>query len=116
MKIITVLNFLFYTVIVSIIGYCCYYLSVLFMYALLFTAADAPPGDVSNPGRLFFIAIDAIGILFALLIYTLVHWTIAFFLNIPFPMRAVLILNSFVICVVMGALILKFIVIDGNFL
>lgn len=110
------INFILYLLIVSLIGYCCYYVSVLFMYALLFTAADAPPGDISNSGRLFFIIIDAFCTLIVLLIYSLVHWTIAAFLKIPFQKRAVLLLNSLVISIIICALILKFIIIDGSFL
>ncbi|MER2029894.1 MAG: hypothetical protein ABS903_12070 [Solibacillus sp.] len=109
-------NYFIYTAMVSLIGYSCYFLSVLFIGSMLFTAADAPPGDISNSGRLLTIAFNAFGTFIALFIYSVVHWTIAWFLNIPFPKRFILILNFIIISLVVGALIIKFIIIDGSYL
>lgn len=111
MKIFKVVNYFIYTTMVSLIGYSCYFLSVLFI-----GSADAPPGDVSNSGRLLTIAFNASGMFIALFIYSVVHWTIASFMNIPFPKRFIVILNFIIISLVVGALIFKFIFIDGSFL
>ncbi|MER2119060.1 MAG: hypothetical protein ABS935_02270 [Solibacillus sp.] len=111
-----IVNYFIYTAMVSLIGYSCYFLSVLFIGSMLFTAADAPPGDISNSGRLLTIAFNAFGTFIALFIYSVVHWTIAWFLNIPFPKRFILILNFIIISLVVGALIFKFIIIDGSYL
>lgn len=116
MKIIKIVNCILYTAMVSLIGYSCYFLSMLFIMGMLFTAADAPPGDISNSGRLLTIAFQAFGTLIALFVYSLIHWTIASLLKIPFPKGFVLILNGIIISLVVGALIVKFIIIDGSFL
>lgn len=116
MKLTKVVNYLVYTGMVSLIGYSCYFISMLFIGSMLFTAADAPPGDISNSGRLLTIAFQAFGTFIVLLIYSIVHWSIASLLNIPFPKRFIFILNLIVISLVTGALILKFIIINGSFL
>lgn len=116
MKLIKVVNYLVYTAMVSLIGYSCYFISMLFIGSMLFTAADAPPGDISNSGRLLTIAFHAFGTFNVLLIYSIVHWSIASHLNIPFPKRFIFILNLIVISLVTGVLILKFIIINGSFL
>ncbi|MCM3720944.1 hypothetical protein [Solibacillus isronensis] len=116
MKLFKIVNYFIYTAMVSLIGYSCYFLSVLFIGSMLFTAADSPPGDISNSGRLLTIAFIAFGTIIALLIYSVVHWTIASLLNIPFPKRFLLILNFIIISLVVSALIFKFIIIDGSFL
>jgi len=116
MKIFKVVNYFVYTAMASLIGYSCYFLSVLFIGSMLFTAADAPPGDISNSGRLLTIAFNAFGTFIALFIYSVVHWSIASFLNIPFSKQFLLILNFIIISLVVGALIFKFIIINGSFL
>lgn len=116
MKLTKVVNYLVFTAMVSLIGYSCYFISMLFIGSMLFTAADAPPGDISNSGRLLTIAFQAFGTFIVLLIYSIVHWSIASLLNIPFPKRFIFILNLIVISLVTGALILKFIIINGSFL
>lgn len=116
MKLTKVVNYIVYTGMVSLIGYSCYFISMLFIGSMLFTAADAPPGDISNSGRLLTIAFQAFGTFIVLLIYSIVHWSIASLLNIPFPKRFIFILNLIVISLVTGALILKFIIINGSFL
>lgn len=116
MKLTKVVNYIVYTAMVSLIGYSCYFISMLFIGSMLFTAADAPPGDISNSGRLLTIAFQAFGTFIVLLIYSIVHWSIASLLNIPFPKRFIFILNLIVISLVTGALILEFIIINGSFL
>ncbi|MFL0583882.1 hypothetical protein ACH0B6_14995 [Solibacillus silvestris] len=116
MKLTKVVNYIVYTGMVSLIGYSCYFISMLFIGSMLFTAADAPPGDISNSGRLLTIAFQAFGTFIVLLIYSIVHWSIASLLSIPFPKRFIFILNLIVISLVTGALILKFIIINGSFL
>lgn len=116
MKLTKVVNYLVFTAMVSLIGYSCYFISMLFIGSMLFTAADAPPGDISNSGRLLTIAFQAFGTFIVLLIYSIVHWSIASLLNIPFPKRFIFILNLIVISLVTGALILEFIIINGSFL
>lgn len=116
MKTFKIVNYIIYTAMVSLIGYSCYFLSVLFIGSMLFTAADSPPGDISNSGRLLTIAFIAFGTFIALLIYNVVHWTIASLLNIPVPKRFLVILNFIIISLVVGALIFKFVIIDGSFL
>lgn len=114
MKILKILNGLIYTAMVGMIGYSCHFISALFIMGMLFTAADAPPGDISNSGRLLTIAFQAFGTFIALFVYSLIHWTIASLLKIPFPKRFVLILNGIIISLVIGALIVEFIIIDGS--
>ena len=116
MKLTKVVNYLVFTAMVSLIGYSCYFISMLFIGSMLFTAADAPPGDISNSGRLLTIAFQAFGTFIVLLIYSIVHWSIASLLKIPFPKRFFFILNLIVISFVAGALIFKFIIINGSFL
>lgn len=116
MKLTKVVNYIVYTAMVSLIGYSCYFISMLFIGSMLFTAADAPPGDISNSGRLLTIAFQAFGTFIVLLIYSIVHWSIASLLKIPFPKRFFFILNLIVISFVAGALIFKFIIINGSFL
>ncbi|WP_339262259.1 hypothetical protein MKY07_11520 [Solibacillus sp. FSL W7-1472] len=116
MKLTKVVNYLVFTAMVSLIGYSCYFISMLFIGSMLFTAADAPPGDISNSGRLLTIAFQAFGTFIVLLIYSIVHWSIASLLKIPFPKRFIFILNLIVISLVTGALILEFIIINGSFL
>ncbi|MER1989648.1 MAG: hypothetical protein ABS884_08010, partial [Solibacillus isronensis] len=107
MKTFKAVNYFIYTAMVSLIGY---------IGSMLFTAADSPPGDISNSGRLLTIAFIAFGTFIALLIYNVVHWTIASLLNIPFPKRFLVILNFIIISLVVSALIIKFVIIDGSFL
>lgn len=114
MKIIKIVNYFIYTAMVGLIGYSCHFISALFIMGMLFTAADAPPGDISNSGRLLTIAFQAVGTFIALFVYSLIHWTIASLLKIPFPKGYVLILNGLIISLVVGALIVNFIVIDGS--
>lgn len=114
MKIIKIVNYFIYTAMVGLIGYSCHFISALFIMGMLFTAADAPPGDISNSGRLLTIAFQAVGTFIALFVYSLIHWTIAALFKIPFPKGFVLILNGLIISLVVGALIVNFIVIDGS--
>lgn len=116
MKLKEVINFLLYTAIIGFIGYFCYLLSELFMGMLLFIAADAPPGDISNIGRLFYIGFYTLGSLLVQFIYSVVHWTIASLLKIPFPKRLVILLNLAVIILLGGSLTFNFVINNGSFL
>ncbi|MBD8036961.1 hypothetical protein H9635_09410 [Solibacillus sp. A46] len=116
MKLKEVINFLLYTAMIGFIGYFCHLLSELFMGMLLFIAADAPPGDISNSGRLFYIAFYTLGTLLVQFVYSVIHWSIASLLKIPFPKRLVIILNIVVGILIAGSLIYNFVINNGSFL